>query len=117
MRPDLSKAAMSAEERALRSKAAQILASGALLHGYLAKRTQVCGKPNCKCTRGEKHAVFVLVVRRDGRSEQIPIPKRLEPAVRQWVEQDKTVREIVARISELQTDRLRDLKKLGRGGG
>lgn len=115
MRPELSKTAMSPEERALRSKAAQILASGALLHGYLAKRTKVCGKPNCRCTRGEKHTVFVLVVRREGRSQQIPVPKRLEPTVRRWVEQDKAVREIVARISELQIERLRDLKK-PRGG-
>ena len=116
MRPDLPKASMSQKERALRSKASHLLAGGALLHGYVSTRRQVCGKPNCRCTRGEKHLAFVLVVRREGETKQIPIPKRLEPMVRDWVEKEKTLQEIVARISELQIERLQALKKQGGEG-
>ena len=102
---------MSLEERDLRSRAAKLLAGAGLVHGYLSTRYQVCGTPNCRCTRGEKHQAFVLVLRKEGQTTQIPIPKRLVSTVRQWVGQEKSLQDLLRRISELQTERLREMKR------
>lgn len=111
MRPEIPRAAMSPEERDLRSRANQILSGAGLLHGHLSVRRQKCGKPNCRCTRGEKHEVFVLVLRKHGRPVQIPIPRWLASRVQRWVEQEKALQEMLLRISELQAERIQELKQ------
>jgi hypothetical protein len=107
---------MSSAERHLRSRAAQLLSKAGLLHGHLATRYQTCGKPNCRCARGEKHEVFVLVLHEAGQTEQIPVPRRLEPAVRRWVEQERSLQGLLAKLSDLHTRRLRDAKQAAPGG-
>jgi hypothetical protein len=110
MQQKISKATMSKEERDLRSRAGLLLSQAGLVHGSLSRRMQKCGKPSCRCTRGEKHETFVLVLRQEGQVVQIPIPKHLVPTVRGWVEQEKTLQDLVQRISELQTERIREMK-------
>ena len=111
MRHEIAKSAMSKEERELRSRAGQILSGAGLVHGNLSTRLQKCGKPNCRCTRGERHELFVLVVRQDGNTVQVPIPRRLVSTVRRWVEQEKDLQEMLRRISELQIERIHELKE------
>ena len=116
MRQEILKASMSQEERSLRSRACQILSGAGLVHGHLSTRLQKCGKPNCRCTRGEKHETFVLVLRKDGKVTQIPIPKRLISTVQRWVDQEKNLQDLLCRISELQTERIREMKRAKPGG-
>ncbi len=116
MKPEIPRAAMSPEERELRSRASQILAGAGLIHGYLSTRFQVCGGKNCRCTRGEKHETFVLVLRRQGKTIQIPVPKRLVATVQRWVEQEKVLQDLLRRISELRTERIREMKRVKPGG-
>ncbi len=111
MKELIPRAAMSKEERKLRSRASQILSRAGLVHGSLSRRLQRCGKPGCHCTRGEKHETFVLVLRREGKTIQIPIPRWLAPAVRKWVDQEKDLQDLVRRISELQAERIQEMKK------
>ena len=114
MRREISKSSMSKEERTLRSHATKIVSGKGLIHGYLSTRYQKCGKPNCRCTRGEKHEIFVLVFRLEGRTEQIPIPRRLAPTVQRWVDQEKALQDLVGKISALQVEKIRKLKKENR---
>ena len=111
MQPEIPKASMSKEERDLRSRAGRLLHGAGLLHGYLSTRYQVCGTPNCRCTRGEKHEAFVLVLRKEGKTTQIPIPRRLVPTVRRWVEQEKDIQALLRGISDLQAERIREMKR------
>ena len=111
MQQEIPKSAMSSEERDLRSRAGKLLSSSGLLHGYLSVRLQKCGKQTCRCTRGELHEACVLVLRNEGRTEQIPIPRDLVETVRHWVDQEKTLQGLLLRISELQTDRIKELKR------
>ena len=111
MGPEISRREMSPEERRMRSRAAQILAGAGVLHGTLSERMQVCGKKNCACSRGEKHRTLVLTVRSGGEVQQIYIPRLLESLVRQWVDQDREVRDLLARLSAMHRDRLVARKK------
>ncbi len=40
---------------------------GKVLAASLSKTHKVCGKPNCKCARGDKHVVYQLSWTEDGR--------------------------------------------------
>ena len=112
---EVSRASMSPLERTLRSRAAQILSSAGLLHGNLLRRLMSCGKPNCHCARGEKHEAFVLVVRNDKRTRHIPVPRRLEPEVRRWVDQERELSALVRELSRLQQEKLAAAKKRKEG--
>ena len=98
---------MSAEERELRSELRKILSNGGVLHGTLLQRRRVCGKPNCKCTRGEKHESFYLVVTEGGQSRQLYVPKDWEPTVRQWVQDYQRARELMDEVSRLHWQKVR----------
>ena len=116
MKQEIPKVTMSREERDLRSRAAKLVAGAGLVHGYVSTRYQVCGTKNCRCYRGEKHQAFVLVLRREGKTVQVPIPRWLEPTVRRWVEREKALQDLVRRISDLQTERIREMKRAKPGG-
>ena len=113
MKAEISRNAMSVEERDCRARAAQLLHGAGVLHGSLNVREQLCGKPNCRCTRGERHRTLVLTVRSEGKSEQIYIPRHLEATVRRWVDQDHQLRDLLAKLARLHTERIRQLKTRG----
>lgn len=45
----------------------RLLGSGALIPGSIYSRRRRCGKPRCRCLRGQLHQDRVLAVRRAGR--------------------------------------------------
>ena len=55
------------------------LAREPLLPGSLYNLRRKCGKPNCRCSRGELHESTVLTYRGQGRPRNIsPLPEQLE---------------------------------------
>jgi hypothetical protein len=113
MKPEIARNSMSEEERRLRNRAAQLLDGAGMLHGSLVVRTRVCSKPTCRCAKGEGHRALILTVRREGRSEQIYIPSRLEATVRRWVEQDRRLRGLLGDLGHLHAEKVRELKSGG----
>lgn len=111
MKPEIQRFAMSAQERDLRSRAKLILSEAGLLHGTLVVRNRVCGKPGCRCARGEKHRCLFLTFRKDGKFQQLYVPKVLEATVRRWVGQDHAVREILRKISEFHWEKVKKEKQ------
>lgn len=49
---------------------------------YLMRRK--CGKPNCRCARGQLHPVWVLTRREAGRPKLYPVPASERSRLRQW---------------------------------
>jgi hypothetical protein len=99
---------MSAQERRLRSELNKLLSRQGVIHGTLVQRGRRCGKPNCKCVRGELHEGFYLVVTEGGRSRQLYIPKEWEPTVRQWIEQYHRARRLMDDISGIHWEKVRN---------
>ena len=110
MKPEIPRGRMSTEERQLRSRAAQILGGSGLLHGSVVLRKRQCGKPNCHCAEGEGHPAVSLTVRFEGQTEQLHIPRHLEATVQRWVEQDQELRDLLAQLANLHTEKIRELK-------
>lgn len=104
----IPRASMSAQERRLRSELAQLIDQKAILRGSLLVRRRVCGKPTCKCTRGEQHESLYLVIAEGGRTRQLYVPKDWESRVRRWVAHHHRARQLMEEISRIYWDKVRD---------
>jgi hypothetical protein len=97
----LPRTALSPQERDWRSRLTQVVAGQPFLKGSLLERERVCGKPGCRCTRGQKHRSLYLVLSRGKRLRQLYIPRDWEEPVRQWVANYHRVRDLLAQVSDL----------------
>ena len=101
----LSRAELSAAERSLRSRIAQIASGERFLRGTLSERSSKCGKPNCRCADGEGHASLYLVDSDAGKVRQLCIPKALHDPVRQAVGEFQEMLRLLREVSELEWKR------------
>ncbi len=73
-----------------------------LLHGSWVARYSVCARADCKCRRGERHGPrHYLVVSEAGRQRQKYVANSQVKAALQGLAQDRRLREVVARITQL----------------
>ena len=98
---------MRGPERQARSALARLITQRGLLRGNLLERRRVCGKPNCRCTRGELHAGLYLVFSAGGKLRQLFVPKTWQTRVRQWVADYHAARQLLEQISRLYFEKLR----------
>ena len=101
----LSRAELSASERGLRSRIAQIASNERFLRGTLSERSSKCGKPNCHCAGGTGHTSLYLVQGHAGRVRQLCIPKRLRDPVRHAVGEFQELQRLLHEVSELEWKR------------
>ena len=109
----MNKTAMTPGERLRRARLAKLVSMSELVRGSLTIRDQVCGKSNCRCSRGEKHASMYLTYSKAGEFKQIYIPQRLQQKVQQWVDEYKESRQLLEEISEICLERLAEKKGEG----
>lgn len=106
MSEHLSRAELSAAERSLRSRIAQLTSGMRFLHGSISERSSKCGKPNCHCAEGEGHPSLYLVDRLSGKVRQTCVRKAMQDPVRQAVEAYEEMRRLIDEVSELEWKRL-----------
>jgi hypothetical protein len=104
--PQPPRSHLSARERQLRSRLAKLVHEVPLLRATLNPRERVCGKPGCRCARGEKHRSLYLVSSLEGKPRQLFVPTDWEQDARQWVANYQEVKELLEEISALYWDRL-----------
>jgi hypothetical protein len=106
----LHRAKLSPQERNFRSRMAQLAGGQWLLRGSLSERSGKCGKPNCRCARGELHHSLYLVQSHAGKVRQICVPRAWQARVRQAVDDYRKMQELIEEISELEWKRLQERK-------
>src|ERR1019366_5076600 len=106
MASHLSRAELSATERGLRSRIAQIASGERFLRGTLSERSGKCGKPNCRCAAGEGHQSLYLVQSHAGKLRQWCVPKALHDPVRRAVAEYQEIQRLMNEVSELEWKRL-----------
>jgi hypothetical protein len=82
---------------------------GEILRGSLMERYLTCGKPDCKCTRGERHGpIWYLSVSLDQshRSGRTVASAQVEQ-VRRWIANYHRVKQHLEKISEINRELLR----------
>ncbi len=106
----VSRLQLSASERRFRSRITQLATGQWFLRGTLTERAGRCGKPNCRCARGDLHTSLYLVQSHDGKPRQICVPKAWEQRVRQAVTSYQQMQQFIEEVSELEWKRLRERK-------
>ena len=96
----------SARARGLLKERTQLLGElgtlSRLLHGSWVERYSVCSRVDCQCRRGERHGPrHYLVVNEAGRQRQKYVANSQVQAAREGLAQDRRLREIVERITQL----------------
>ena len=93
-----------------------------LVRGSVVVRRVRCGKPGCRCARGQLHpATYLSVTFAGGRTEQISLPADLVPLARRWVANYQAWWNAVEKISAINRQLLRARrssaqKRSARGG-
>jgi len=95
----MSRPGMSWREKAWRKRAGELLGEDGVLRGSISVRRRVCGKPNCRCTRGERHEAMYVVYRKEGKTVQLYVAKEWEGRVRSWVKRYGEVRRLLEKLS------------------
>ncbi len=72
-----------------------------IIKGSLVELKRVCGKPNCRCQKGEKHTSLYLSQSRQGKTKMIYVPRKSELEVKQAIKRHKQLLGIVEELSEL----------------
>jgi hypothetical protein len=90
----------SPQERDARSRAVQLLADKPLLRGSLVRQHRSCGKPSCRCQKGQKQPALYLHTRCGNQRVRIYIPPALHDTARRWVDNGRRVKRLVDRVSE-----------------
>jgi len=101
----------SQKERNARSKAAKLLHDSPFIVGSLVEMSNTCGKPTCKCTRGEKHKSWCLAVRDQGKRKMMHIPHASENSVFKLVNTYQELWKQVEIISQENFERITQSKK------
>jgi hypothetical protein len=97
----------SAPQRNFRSRLSQLVHQALFLRGTLSVRSRPCGKPNCRCVRGQLHASLYLVQSQGGKLRQLAIPRAWEDRVREAVHNYRRMQKLIEEISELEWKQLR----------
>lgn len=95
-----------AEERHARSRLAQLITEESFLRGSLVERARSCGKPTCRCQKGQLHRSLYLAVRHHDRRALLYVPRALEETVRQWVDNGRRLRQQLQDLHQRQLDQL-----------
>lgn len=105
-----NRAKLSAAERSFRSRAAQLASGRWFLRGTLSERAGKCGKPNCRCAKGQFHQSLYLVQSHAGKLRQICVPQAWQERVRQAVNDYRLMQRLIEEVSELEWKRLKERK-------
>ncbi len=104
----------SQKERSARSRATQLIHSSPFVVGSLVEMARVCGKPNCKCTKGDRHKSWCLAVRDQGKRKMVHVPREWEESVFDWVKTYQELWKQMEAISQASVERI-TLAKKGKG--
>ncbi|MGB2884044.1 MAG: DUF6788 family protein [Dehalococcoidia bacterium] len=90
------------------------LSDKAVIKGSLYELKRKCGKPGCKCTRGELHSSMVVSDSEKGKKSLRIIPRGLLVDVRAKVRRYRQLRRCRARLVEVHKEMLRVMDEMER---
>ena len=109
-----SRAHRSATERHARSQLARLAHEESLIKGGVSMMARTCGKPNCKCAKGEKHVSLYISLRHNGKRKLIYVPPELEGRIKKGVKSYKEMMRLLDVISDISVERMKKAKATGK---
>lgn len=74
---------------------------GPVLAGSLVRIPKHCGRPGCRCQRGEKHVGWYLTRSIKGKTQTTYVPLEMLEEVQGWIREHHRLKELIAEISAL----------------
>lgn len=105
------------QERAARSRLAQLLHEHELIQGSVVTMERQCGKAGCHCVEGEKHVSLYLSVKIAGKRQMVYIPGDMEEEVRRRVDAYRELERLTSVVSGACVDRVLAKKRERKGNG
>lgn len=105
------RSARPAPERNARSRLAQLITQQPFLRGSLVEQARSCGKPTCRCQRGQLHRSLYLAVRHNDRRALLYVPRALEATVREWIANGRLLAQQLQDLNQLQLEQLLQRKE------
>lgn len=107
----------SREERATRSRLAQLLHEHEVIAGSVVSMARCCGKKGCHCQHGGKHVSLYLSVKLEGKRRMVYIPPELEKQVRRAVDAYRETEQLTQTLSETCVSRVIKQKRARKDNG
>lgn len=89
----------------------KIRALGPVVHGSLVETQRTCGKPGCRCARGQLHTAFYLSRRVEGKTRLEHVSRAQVPLVRQWRKEHQRLLALVEALTTALLQELRERRK------
>jgi hypothetical protein len=80
----------------------QMLKSRGMVKGSMVTLARRCGKPGCKCTRGEKHTSKYMSISEEGKTRMVYLKPGMEIKVGEAAERYRRFRSARARLVKVQ---------------
>jgi len=90
---------------------ARIRALGPMVHGSLVEAKRTCGKPGCRCARGEPHTALYLSRRIAGKTRLEHVSHDNVKSVQQWRKNHERLRALLEELTTALLEELRDSKQ------
>ena len=88
--------------RMLQARLKKLAAATPILAASLSAYTHCCGRPACRCHRGELlHRVQRLTYKHRGKTRTVHVPKDLVTDVRSWIAEHKRLKALLKEIHAL----------------
>jgi hypothetical protein len=97
---------MSEQECAVRSRLSKFFHDQDIIAGSLVTMRRVCGKPMCRCARGEKHESVYLAMSRGGKRTMLIVPREQLQRVTAAVTTYQQAKKLLQKLSEQCQSRL-----------
>ena len=79
----------------------KLQATGPVLVASLVTIRKQCGRPGCRCQRGEKHPGHYLTYKEKGKTRTVYVPLDLVEEVKGWIEEHRRLKRLTQEISQL----------------
>lgn len=101
------------QRRPLRQQLQAIFQPLPILAGSLVKQYVICGKPGCRCQRGQKHGpLFYLYWKEQGRSRSLYVPREKVVELRRQIRNYRRVqKELAKRVRRQLREWQKDLQE------
>lgn len=87
--------------RSLPAPLRKVLESLPVVGGSLVKQYVVCGKPGCRCERGQKHGpLYYLYWKEQGRSRSLYVPREKVAEMRRQIQNYRSLQKELARRAQ-----------------
>lgn len=94
----------------------RLRAVGPFLCASLVVRHKRCGRPDCRCAaEGPIHPTANVTWKEGGKTRTLHVPQERIEEVAQWIEEWKTLRQLIQELSEEQRRHLMRLRRESKG--